>query len=51
MRLLATHHITRELRPDVFTNNRISSLIDTGKQVEDLFQTFVAIPLSLRHTH
>ncbi|KAF8581831.1 S-adenosyl-L-methionine-dependent methyltransferase [Ramaria rubella] len=31
LRLLATHHIFREVKPDVFTNNRVSSFIDTGK--------------------
>ncbi|KAH8096884.1 hypothetical protein BXZ70DRAFT_865118, partial [Cristinia sonorae] len=36
LRLLATHHITREVRPDVFTNNRLSSFIDSGKDVTDL---------------
>jgi hypothetical protein len=38
LRLLATHHIVRELSPDVFTLNRISSTIDTGKNVKDLHQ-------------
>ncbi|KXN80702.1 Sterigmatocystin 8-O-methyltransferase [Leucoagaricus sp. SymC.cos] len=36
LRLLATHHIVRELSPDVFTLNRISSTIDTGKNLHDL---------------
>ncbi|KAF8629507.1 hypothetical protein AX17_005633 [Amanita inopinata Kibby_2008] len=36
LRLLATHHIVREVAPDVFTINRISSLIDSGKCLEDL---------------
>ncbi|KAG9219850.1 hypothetical protein CCMSSC00406_0009597 [Pleurotus cornucopiae] len=31
LRLLATHHILREVRPDVFALNRISSVVDTGK--------------------
>jgi hypothetical protein len=38
LRLLATHHIVRELSPDVFTLNRISSTIDTGKKVNELHQ-------------
>ncbi|KDQ64437.1 hypothetical protein JAAARDRAFT_201773 [Jaapia argillacea MUCL 33604] len=31
LRLLATHHIFQEVKPDVFANNRISSYLDTGK--------------------
>ncbi|ETW80891.1 hypothetical protein HETIRDRAFT_154964 [Heterobasidion irregulare TC 32-1] len=38
LRLLATHHIFREVTPDVFTNNRVSSLLDTGKPVEELLK-------------
>jgi len=30
LRTLATHHIFREVRPNVFANNRVSSLLDTG---------------------
>ncbi|KAI0339260.1 hypothetical protein BDW22DRAFT_1431862 [Trametopsis cervina] len=36
LRLLATHHIGREVRPDVFANNRLSSIIDSGKPWRDL---------------
>ena len=36
LRLLATHLITREVRPNVFANNRISAIIDSGRQAEDL---------------
>ncbi|EJD51549.1 O-methyltransferase [Auricularia subglabra TFB-10046 SS5] len=36
LRLLATRHIFREVAPDVFANNRISSLMDTGKPVAEL---------------
>ncbi|KIP03318.1 hypothetical protein PHLGIDRAFT_94938, partial [Phlebiopsis gigantea 11061_1 CR5-6] len=36
LRLLATHHITREVRPDVFANNRVSSVMDTGKPWAEL---------------
>ncbi|KAK7689556.1 hypothetical protein QCA50_007348 [Cerrena zonata] len=36
LRLLATHHITREVRPDVFANNRISSYLDSGKDLDSL---------------
>jgi hypothetical protein len=33
LRYLATNHIFREVSPDVFANNRISSVLDTGKSV------------------
>jgi len=36
LRFLATLHIFREVSPDVFANNRISSIIDTGKSIEDI---------------
>ncbi|KAK7062641.1 hypothetical protein VNI00_000129 [Paramarasmius palmivorus] len=36
LRLLATHHYVREVAPNVFANNRISSIISTGKSLEDL---------------
>ncbi|TBU38873.1 S-adenosyl-L-methionine-dependent methyltransferase [Dichomitus squalens] len=36
LRLLATHHITREVRPNVFANNRISAIVDSGKSWEEL---------------
>ncbi|EIW56069.1 S-adenosyl-L-methionine-dependent methyltransferase [Trametes versicolor FP-101664 SS1] len=36
LRLLATHHITREVRPNVFANNRISAIMDSGRSPEDL---------------
>ncbi|KZT70696.1 hypothetical protein DAEQUDRAFT_183861 [Daedalea quercina L-15889] len=36
LRLLATHHITREVRPDVFANNRISSAVDSGRSPDEL---------------
>lgn len=36
LRLLATHHILRERAPNIFTLNRISSLIDSGKSVKQL---------------
>ncbi|KAG6868580.1 hypothetical protein C0993_000845 [Termitomyces sp. T159_Od127] len=38
LRLLATHHFIREKSPNVFTINRISSLMDTGKSFEELKQ-------------
>ncbi|KAI0084943.1 hypothetical protein BDY19DRAFT_466740 [Irpex rosettiformis] len=36
LRLLATHHIGKEVLPDVFANNRLSSVIDSGKSWRDL---------------
>ncbi|KAJ7748947.1 S-adenosyl-L-methionine-dependent methyltransferase [Mycena metata] len=36
LRLLATHHIFREVSPNVFANNRISSVLDKGKALSDL---------------
>ncbi|KIM86581.1 hypothetical protein PILCRDRAFT_774750, partial [Piloderma croceum F 1598] len=34
--LLSTHHILHEVKPDMFTNNRISALMDCGKEVREL---------------
>ncbi|KAJ7246822.1 O-methyltransferase [Mycena haematopus] len=36
LRLLATHHIFREVSTDVFANNRTSSTLDKGKSVDEL---------------
>ena len=36
LRLLATNHIFSEVSPDVFANNRLSTVLDTGKHVEEL---------------
>ncbi|KAL1742488.1 O-methyltransferase-domain-containing protein [Schizophyllum fasciatum] len=36
LRLLATNHIFREVAPDIFANNRVSSLIDTHKPSKDI---------------
>ncbi|EPQ59057.1 S-adenosyl-L-methionine-dependent methyltransferase [Gloeophyllum trabeum ATCC 11539] len=36
LRLLCTTHIFTELAPDVFTHNRISSMLDTGKPLETI---------------
>nr|KAJ7278712.1 hypothetical protein C8J57DRAFT_1221550 [Mycena rebaudengoi] len=41
MRLLATHYIYREVRPDTFVNNRLSVALDTGKPVAELLAQFV----------
>ncbi|GAA5872268.1 hypothetical protein JCM1840_004112 [Sporobolomyces johnsonii] len=39
LRLLAAHHIFREVEPDVFTRNRCSTSLDTGKSVKELMNT------------
>ncbi|KAA1478056.1 S-adenosyl-L-methionine-dependent methyltransferase [Dentipellis sp. KUC8613] len=36
LRFLATHHVYRETEPDIFTNNRISSVMDTLKSSEEI---------------
>ena len=36
LRLLATHQIVREVRPDVFANGRLSALLDSGKTPEQI---------------
>ncbi|KIL66636.1 hypothetical protein M378DRAFT_75009 [Amanita muscaria Koide BX008] len=36
LRLLATHHIFRELKPEVFANTRWSTLYDTHKSVKEI---------------
>ncbi|KAF7349746.1 hypothetical protein MSAN_01701500 [Mycena sanguinolenta] len=38
LRLLATHNIFREVTPNVFANNRISSVLDKGKSSKILFE-------------
>ncbi|KAJ7115443.1 O-methyltransferase [Mycena epipterygia] len=37
LRLLATHHIFREVSPGVFSNNRVSSTLDKGKPASVLY--------------
>ncbi|KAI0326190.1 S-adenosyl-L-methionine-dependent methyltransferase [Cubamyces sp. BRFM 1775] len=39
LRLLATQHWLREVKPDVFANNRLSSLLDSGKTLDQLRTT------------
>ncbi|KAI0737534.1 S-adenosyl-L-methionine-dependent methyltransferase [Daedaleopsis nitida] len=41
LRVLATYHWLREVRPDVFANNRLSALVDSGKTLEQLRAAFV----------
>jgi len=43
LRLLATNHIFIEVSPDVFANNRLSSVLDTGKLVEELLARFAQV--------
>ena len=40
LRLLATNHIFKEVSPDVFANNRLSSALDTGNSVEEILARF-----------
>lgn len=47
LRLLATEHVFTEVAPDVFANNRISSVIDTGKDIEDIMSKYVLLSLLL----
>ncbi|KAF8471570.1 hypothetical protein DFH94DRAFT_684737 [Russula ochroleuca] len=41
LRLLATNHIFKEVSPDAFANNRLLSVLDTGKSVEELLAKLV----------
>lgn len=41
LRLLATSHYLREVKPDVFANNRRSSYVDSGKNVAQLREAYV----------
>ncbi|KAI0820083.1 S-adenosyl-L-methionine-dependent methyltransferase [Trametes gibbosa] len=36
LRVLATYHWVKEVTPDVFANNRLTSFIDSGKSLEQL---------------
>jgi len=42
LRLLATNHMVTEVSPDVFANNRLSSVFDTEKSVEELLTRSVS---------
>ena len=44
LRLLATNHIFVEVSPDVFANNRLSSVLDTKKSVEELLARLAPDP-------
>jgi hypothetical protein len=41
LRLLAVRGIFKEVSPDVFVNNRLSLLMDTGKAVEEILREYV----------
>ena len=41
LRILATYHIFREISPDVFANNRISTMLDKGKSLKDILEQYV----------
>lgn len=43
MRYLAIHHVYRESKPYVFTNNRVSGTLDTGKPSKDIFNECVFV--------
>ncbi|KAG5341098.1 hypothetical protein C0989_011690 [Termitomyces sp. Mn162] len=38
LRILATDHCYKELTPDVFTNTRLSTIMDSGKCVSDILE-------------
>lgn len=38
LRQLATNHVFKEIAPNVFAHNLISSVLDSGKEVEDLIR-------------
>ncbi|KAF7311917.1 S-adenosyl-L-methionine-dependent methyltransferase [Mycena indigotica] len=39
LRYLATHHVYREVSPNVFANTRLSSMLDTGKSSEEILKS------------
>ncbi|KAI5888463.1 S-adenosyl-L-methionine-dependent methyltransferase [Schizophyllum commune H4-8] len=43
LRRLASIHIFTEVKPNVFAHNRLSSVYDTGKSVEDILKKFYFI--------
>lgn len=40
LRFLATNHVYRELKPNVFTNTRISSMLDTLKPSKEIIAEY-----------
>jgi hypothetical protein len=51
LRLLATNHIFIEVTPDVFANNRLSTVLDTGKHVEDLISKWALFSVLITGEH
>lgn len=49
LRLLATNHIFVEVSPDEFANNRLSSVLDTGKSIEELLARLAPDPRTERN--
>jgi hypothetical protein len=44
LRVLATHHVFVEASPNVFRNNRLSSIMDTMKSVEEIKAKYAYSP-------
>jgi hypothetical protein len=42
LHLLVTNYIFTEVSPDVFASNRLSSVLDTGKSVQELLAKLVS---------
>ena len=47
LRLLATNYIFIEVSPDVFANNRLSTVLDTGKHLEELISKSIPFCVQL----
>lgn len=47
LRLLVTYNIFREVTPDVFANNRVSSFLDTGKSIANILAKYACVALLL----
>ena len=45
LRFLTSLHIFKEVTPDRFVNNRVSSLLDSGKPVHDIVAQWVLFPV------
>lgn len=41
LRFLASNNVFREVKPNVFANNRLSGSLDTGKSVKDVMTSSV----------
>ncbi|KAH9012305.1 S-adenosyl-L-methionine-dependent methyltransferase [Lactarius hengduanensis] len=49
IRLLATNHIFIEVSPDVFANNRLSTVLDTGKPIDELISKWALFSAIAKH--